>query len=108
VILDSTEPPKLLGQSEYQWTAFQIAKLPNEKLKPLFDDIQWRLVRRQLDQFQVMEAVLLNRKQMQQRALFGGQPALFAAPADAVRANDMLAPVAAPAQPKRGRTVKKR
>jgi hypothetical protein len=38
----------------------QLAKLPEATLKPIFDDAQWQLLKRQLTQMQGMEQFLKN------------------------------------------------
>jgi hypothetical protein len=45
-----TRPPKRLGQNDYYAVLYQVATIPEAKLKPLFDDLQWRLLDQQLAQ----------------------------------------------------------
>lgn len=61
LILEETEPPKEFGQYDYQVAMAQVAKLPEEKLKAIFDDIQWRVLKRRLEQARLMEQALINR-----------------------------------------------
>jgi hypothetical protein len=41
-------PPR---KSAYAVVMYQISRLPDDKLKPLFDDVQWKAVRGQLNQY---------------------------------------------------------
>jgi hypothetical protein len=49
VLVAETKPPKKFGRYDYQVVVLQASKLPEAKLRPIFDDTQWRKVRRQLD-----------------------------------------------------------
>ena len=55
LILNDTEPPLRFGQSDYWYLLFQISKIPEAKLKPIFDVPQWRLLSRQFAQARGME-----------------------------------------------------
>ena len=50
LLAEETRPPKRLGQNDYYAVLYQIALLPEAKVKPIFDDVQWRLLSRQLAQ----------------------------------------------------------
>lgn len=58
VLVDETRPPKKFGRYDYQVVMYQASRLPESKLRPIFDDDQWRKVRRQLDQVKGMEMYL--------------------------------------------------
>jgi hypothetical protein len=58
LLLEETQPPKRFGQYDYYVVLFQAAKLPEAKIKPIFDDVQWRLVSQQLAQAKGMEPLL--------------------------------------------------
>jgi hypothetical protein len=58
LLLEETHPPERFGQWDYYVVLLQAAELPQEKLKPLFDDVQWRLLNRQLDQAKGMKQFL--------------------------------------------------
>lgn len=60
LVLEETQPPQKFGQYDYQVAFIQIARLPEEKLKGLFDDTQWRVLKRRLDQARAMEQALIN------------------------------------------------
>jgi hypothetical protein len=60
LVLEETRPPKNLGHDEYLVTMLQAAKLPDEKLKAILDNAQWRALSRQFAQARAMERVLIN------------------------------------------------
>ena len=37
---------------------YRLSKLPEAKLKPLFDDIQWQVIKGQMDQYRGMQQFL--------------------------------------------------
>jgi len=55
LILNDTEPPLKFGQSDYYYLLWQLSKLPEAKVKPMFDNPQWRLLSRQFVQARGME-----------------------------------------------------
>ena len=50
--------PRRFGQYDYQVVMLRAAQLPEEKLKPLFDDVQWQLLGRRFAQAKAMEPFL--------------------------------------------------
>lgn len=60
VLLDETEPPKHFGQQAYYEILYQASKVDEEKIKPIFDDAQWRAIRQVLATAEGM-LPLLNR-----------------------------------------------
>jgi hypothetical protein len=50
VLTEESRPPRRLGQNDYYAILYLLASLPEAKVKPIFDDIQYRSLRRQLDQ----------------------------------------------------------
>ena len=46
------------GQYEYHVLMIQLGRVPEEKLKPLFDTMQWKVVKHQLDQVKGIEQFL--------------------------------------------------
>jgi hypothetical protein len=54
-LAEGARPPRRLGQNDYYFVLYQLAMLPQAKVKPIFDDLQWRLLSRQLDQARGME-----------------------------------------------------
>lgn len=58
LLLNQTKPSRKPGYYDYQLILFQIGRLPEEKLKPLFDDLQWKVVNQHLGQFKGLEPLL--------------------------------------------------
>jgi hypothetical protein len=54
-LAEGARPPRRLGQNDYYFVLYQLAMLPQAKVRPIFDDLQWRLLSRQLDQAKGME-----------------------------------------------------
>jgi hypothetical protein len=49
-ILDEIPAPKALGQMDYYFVMFKLSRMPEETLRPIFNDGQWKLFDRQLKQ----------------------------------------------------------
>jgi hypothetical protein len=58
LLLEDTHPPRRYGQYDYYVVMVQAAKLPEAKLRPIFDDAQWKLLGQQLMQMKGMEEFL--------------------------------------------------
>jgi hypothetical protein len=60
LLVEETEPPKKFGQSQYDYYVVMLkaAKLPESKVKPIFDDAQWRALSQQFAQAKGMEQTL--------------------------------------------------
>ena len=58
LLMNETKPPRKSGQYEYYLIMFQLSRIPEVKLKPLFDNTQWKLMSRQLDQYKQWEPFL--------------------------------------------------
>ena len=58
LILSETKRPTRFGQYDYYLVLYQAGKIPEAKLKPLFEDKQWALLKRQLNQRRGMEQFL--------------------------------------------------
>ena len=59
VILEETTPPaKPAGQYETSVVLLKIARLPEAKVRPIFDDVRWKTLSRQLQQARGMEQFL--------------------------------------------------
>ncbi len=92
LIVSETQPPTRYGQYDYYLVMYQADQIAEAKLKPLFQDRQWALLRRQLNQSRGMEQFLRNQGLLpalkvvhppRRRAAAGELPAdVFAAPAD--------------------------
>ena len=55
LLVNEAEPPKKFGLGDYWYLLLQTARLPESKLKPIFDAPQWRLLSRQFVQARGME-----------------------------------------------------
>jgi len=55
LLVNETKPPRKSGQYDYYAIMFHLSRLPKEKVKPLLDDVQWKVLNRQLDQARGME-----------------------------------------------------
>jgi Zn-dependent oligopeptidase len=58
LLAEDAEPPAKFGQHDYYVVLYHAAKLPEEKLKPIFDDAQWRALTQMFAQAKGMEAHL--------------------------------------------------
>jgi hypothetical protein len=59
-----TKPPRKSGQYAYYVLMYQLAQLPEGKLKPLFDDAQWNVVSGQFNQYKGMRQWLKQSGQL--------------------------------------------
>lgn len=50
LLKEETKPPLKLGESDYYVVLYQLSRIPEGRLKPVFDDFQWKYLKRQLDQ----------------------------------------------------------
>ena len=55
LLMKETRPPKRFGQNDYWYMMLQASKFPESKIKPIFDNVQWRILQRQLMQGRGME-----------------------------------------------------
>lgn len=55
VLKDETQPPKAFGQYDYYVVVYQLSKIPDEKLKPIFDEAQWKVLKQHVAQARGME-----------------------------------------------------
>jgi hypothetical protein len=58
LVMNETKPPRKSGQYDYYVIMFQLGRLPEGKLKPLFDNAQWKVVNRLFTQYKGMEPFL--------------------------------------------------
>jgi len=58
LLLEEPDPPTKFGEYDYYVVLYHAAKLPEETLKPIFDDAQWRALTRVFAQAKGMEAHL--------------------------------------------------
>jgi hypothetical protein len=60
VVVDETHPLKKYGSFEYDAMMLQASRLPEEKLKPIFDASQWRLLGGRFDRAKSLERILVT------------------------------------------------
>jgi hypothetical protein len=58
MISEETDVPRRFGQYDYYLVWYMASRLPEKRLKPLFDDKQWTVVTRQIQQARSMEQFL--------------------------------------------------
>ena len=58
LLLEEADPPTKFGEYDYYVVLYHAAKLPEETLKPIFDDAQWRALTQVFAQAKGMEAHL--------------------------------------------------
>jgi hypothetical protein len=58
VIVDETRSPRKFGRQDYQVVMLLASKVPEAKIRPIFDDAQWKKVRRQMDGVKGLETYL--------------------------------------------------
>lgn len=64
LLTKETKPPRKSGQYDYYRILTQLGRVAEAKLKPLFDNTQWKILNRQLDQFKGMELALKQSGQL--------------------------------------------
>ncbi len=68
LILNETETPTRFGQYDYYLVMYMAGQVSPARLQPLFDERQWLLLKRQLDQARGMERFLQNQGLLPQHA----------------------------------------
>ncbi len=58
LLIEETKPPKKSGQYDYYVVMFQVAKIPEDKIRPIFDAAQWRALQRQVARGRGMQRIL--------------------------------------------------
>ena len=58
LLMEETKPPRKSGQYDYYVIMWQASRLPEGKLKPLFDNAQWKVLSQQFTQMRGMEQFL--------------------------------------------------
>jgi hypothetical protein len=59
-LLKETRPPRRFGSGDYYYLMYRAAQVDEEKVKPIFDDIQWKIFSTQLNQARGMQQWLKN------------------------------------------------
>jgi hypothetical protein len=60
MLLEETQPPPVFGQYDQYLVMYQMARLPEEKFKPLFDEEQWKQLQVQFNQYRGMDQFLIQ------------------------------------------------
>ena len=60
LLMDETQPPPTFGQYDQYLVMYQLGHLPEEKLKSLLDEQQWKLLQVQINQNRGMEQFLIQ------------------------------------------------
>ncbi len=47
LLLEETRPPEQFGVDDYQVVMSQAARIPEARIRPIFDDLQWRILRKE-------------------------------------------------------------
>ena len=55
LIVEETKPPRLFGQQDYYIVMWNVSKIPEKKLKPLFSDAEWKALNQQFQQVRGLE-----------------------------------------------------
>ena len=58
LLIEETRPPNLFGQNDNYAVMYRLAMLPAQKVRPLVDERQWKLLQQQLNQARGLEAHL--------------------------------------------------
>jgi hypothetical protein len=58
LLLEETHPPTAFGPYDLVFIQYQMSRLPEASLKPIFDDVQWRSLRQKIAGAQAGEAML--------------------------------------------------
>lgn len=55
LIVEETKPPRRFGQQDYYLVMWNISKIPEKALKPLFTDQEWKILNQQFQQVRGLE-----------------------------------------------------
>ena len=97
LLVEETRPPLVFGQYDSHVVMYGMSGLPAAKLKPLFDDRQWKLLQQQFTQARGMESYLVQNGIIEQpkggilksvRTFIGEATLVPAVRVDAVKAVD--------------------
>ena len=62
VLLEETEPPTAFGQYDYLIVMYQASRLPQQRLRPIFDEAQWNVFRNHMEKARSLETLLKQNK----------------------------------------------
>lgn len=55
LIVDETKPPRTFGQQDYYLVMWNVSKIPEKALKPLFSEAEWKVLNQQFQQVRGLE-----------------------------------------------------
>ncbi len=55
LIVEETKPPRHFGQQDYYIVMWNVSKIPEKRLKPLFSDAEWKALNQQFQQVRGLE-----------------------------------------------------
>jgi hypothetical protein len=58
VLVEETPPPQHFGEYDYYVVMYQASRLPESRLRPIFDDTQWNAMRQEFDEVKLRERTL--------------------------------------------------
>lgn len=74
LLVDDTRPPKKYGQGVNWFVLNQASSIPESRIKPIFNDIQWKIFSRQLVEANRMQKWLRGNGVVVDDELAGVQP----------------------------------
>ncbi len=89
LLVDRTEPPKVFGQYDHYVVLLRLSQLPEDEIKPLLDERQWKLLQAQFGQARGLEQFLVQNGVFSKEQIKAARPGSARkdfAPADAARA----------------------
>jgi len=72
-ILENSQPPRRASQQDYYVVLWGLSKIPESKLRPLFDADEWKLFSRQIEQGRAMEQWLRASKLIEEPSSDDGE-----------------------------------
>ncbi|HKI18942.1 MAG TPA: hypothetical protein VKA15_13735, partial [Isosphaeraceae bacterium] len=72
-LLKETRPPRRFGSSDYYYLMYRAGLIPEERIKPIFDDIQWRVFSQQINQGRGMQQWLKNNGMIEDEPVAGNE-----------------------------------
>jgi hypothetical protein len=73
LLVEETRPPRVFSAYDLQVVIYQMARLPEAKLRPIFDDAQWLALGRRFDQVRALKSILVSSGYLPEEAADPGQ-----------------------------------
>lgn len=67
-LLKQTRPPRRFGSADYYLLMYRASQIPEDQIKAIFDDVQWRLLSMQFNQARGMQQWLKNNGMIEDEA----------------------------------------